>query len=171
MRGVHFQPVSYFGRCELPEPETRLTIPSVLREIEAQTGGLMSRADFGGGGAESPWCSFHASYRDCPAAGSRPCRGGRAPAAAKGPARPGTSCRTLGLGSQPREDEDGFDRFMREAAENSFTVSGMAFMDADSLDLDRLRRCYICEADAERGMVPFCAYNLTASDGRSLYRK
>ena len=54
---------------------------------------------------------------------------------------------------------------------NTFTVSGMAFMDADSLDLERLRRCYICEADAERGMVPFCAYNLTARDGRALYRK
>ena len=47
----------------------------------------------------------------------------------------------------------------------------MAFMDADSLDLERLRRCYIFEADAERGMVPFCAYNLTARDGRALYRK
>ena len=60
---------------------------------------------------------------------------------------------------------------LREALENAFTVSGMAFMDADSLDLERLRRCYICEADAERGMVPFCAYNLTARDGRALYRK
>ena len=28
VRGVHFQPVSYFGRCELKEPETRLTIPA-----------------------------------------------------------------------------------------------------------------------------------------------
>ena len=55
--------------------------------------------------------------------------------------------------------------------ESSFTVSGMAFMDADSLELDRLRRCYISEADAGRGMVPFCAYNLTSRDGRALYRK
>ena len=69
VRGVHFQPVSYFGRCELPEPETRLTIPRVIREIEAQTGGAMKFADFGGGGAESPWCSFHASYRKLPGGG------------------------------------------------------------------------------------------------------
>ncbi len=60
---------------------------------------------------------------------------------------------------------------MREAVENTFTVSGMAFMDADSLELDRLRRCHISEADACRGMVPFCAYNLTARDGRALYRR
>lgn len=172
VRGVHFQPVSYFGRCELPEPETRLTIPRVIREIEAQTGGAMKFADFGGGGAESPWCSFHASYRKLP--------DGRLKAL---PRRESTCCCKKsseardfvaghwGAEAKPAADEDGFDRFMREAVENTFTVSGMAFMDADSLELDRLRRCYISEADAERGMVPFCAYNLTARDGRALYRK
>ena len=41
----------------------------------------------------------------------------------------------------------------------------------DERDLERLRRCYINEADAEYGMVPFCAYNLTARDGRALYRR
>ncbi len=172
VRGVHFQPVSYFGRCELPEPETRLTIPRVLREIERQTGGLMSIADFGGGGAESPWCSFHASYQKLPGGGLKalPRRESACCCKKSSEARDFVADR-WSLSAQPSENEDGFDRFLREAAENSFTVSGMAFMDAYSLDLDRLRRCYICEADSERGMVPFCAYNLTASDGRSLYRK
>lgn len=172
IRGVHFQPVSYFGRCELPEPETRLTIPRVIREIEAQTGGAMRFADFGGGGAESPWCSFHASYRKLPGGGLKalPRRESACCCKKSSEARDFVAGR-WGFGSEPRENEDGFDRFMREAVENTFTVSGMAFMDADSLELDRLRRCYISEADAERGMVPFCAYNLTARDGRALYRK
>lgn len=172
VRGVHFQPVSYFGRCEFPEPETRLTIPRVIREIEAQTGGAMKFADFGGGGAESPWCSFHASYRKLPDGRLKalPRRESACCCKKSSEARDFVADR-WGLGSAVREDEDGFDRFMREAVENTFTVSGMAFMDADSLELDRLRRCYISEADAERGMVPFCAYNLTARDGRALYRK
>ena len=172
VRGVHFQPVSYFGRCELPEPETRLTIPRVIREIEAQTGGAMKFADFGGGGAESPWCSFHASYRKLPDGRLKalPRRESACCCKKSSEARDFVADR-WGLGSAVREDEDGFDRFMREAVENTFTVSGMAFMDADSLELDRLRRCYISEAEAERGMVPFCAYNLTARDGRALYRK
>ena len=172
VRGVHFQPVSYFGRCELPEPDTRLTIPRVIREIEAQTGGAMKFADFGGGGAESPWCSFHASYRKLPDGGLKalPRRESACCCKKSSEARDFVADR-WGLGSAVREDEDGFDRFMREAVENTFTVSGMAFMDADSLELDRLRRCYISEAEAERGMVPFCAYNLTARDGRALYRK
>lgn len=172
VRGVHFQPVSYFGRCELKEPETRLTIPRILREIEAQTDGAMKEADFAGGGAESAYCSFHASYKRLP--------GGALQAL---PRRRSHCCGTKSCdardfvagrwGAQEHADagEDAFDRFLREANERVFTVSGMAFQDAYNLDLKRLRRCYINEADPERGMVPFCAYNLTSLDGKYLYRR
>lgn len=172
VRGVHFQPVSYFGRCELKEPETRLTIPRILREIEAQTDGAMKEADFAGGGAESAYCSFHASYKRLP--------GGALQAL---PRRRSHCCCTKSCdardfvagrwGAQEHADagEDAFDRFLREANEMVFTVSGMAFQDAYNLDLKRLRRCYINEADPERGMVPFCAYNLTSRDGKYLYRR
>jgi hypothetical protein len=46
----------------LEAPEVRLTIPAVLRRIDEQMDGIMKITDFGGGGAESPYCSFHASY-------------------------------------------------------------------------------------------------------------
>jgi uncharacterized radical SAM superfamily Fe-S cluster-containing enzyme len=46
----------------------------------------------------------------------------------------------------------------------------MVFQDAWNLDLDRLRRCHICEVDSRYGMVPFCAYNLTNQNGEALYR-
>jgi len=68
VRGVHFQPISYFGRypannCFSPDSEAaRITIPDVLRAIESQTGGRMKASDFIPGGAENPYCSFHASY-------------------------------------------------------------------------------------------------------------
>ncbi|HIS66430.1 MAG TPA: radical SAM protein [Candidatus Scatomorpha merdipullorum] len=169
VRGVHFQPISYFGRCALPAPERRLTIPRVLREIEAQTEGLMRRADFAGGGAESPYCSFHASWRVNPD-GSLRALGRRASCCRSADARDFVAGR-WGAQAAPDAGEDGFDRFLREAAESVFTVSGMVFQDADTLDLERLRRCHICEADPGRGMVPFCAYNLTARDGRALYRR
>ena len=164
--------MSYFGRCELKEPETRLTIPRILREIEAQTDGAMKEADFAGGGAESAYCSFHASYKRLP--------GGALQAL---PRRRSHCCCTKSCdardfvagrwGAQEHADagEDAFDRFLREANERVFTVSGMTFQDAYNLDLKRLRRCYINEADPERGMVPFCAYNLTSLDGKYLYRR
>ena len=62
VRGVHIQPMTFLGRNSMDPNEGRLTIPAVLRLIEAQTNGLMKAGDFSGGGAESPYCSFHASY-------------------------------------------------------------------------------------------------------------
>ena len=67
-------------------------------------------------------------------------------------------------------DASSLDAVLRQTVENTFTVSGMVFQDAYNLDLARLRRCYICEVDTERGMVPFCAYNLTDINGKALYR-
>ena len=69
------------------------------------------------------------------------------------------------------EATSSLDEFLQQVVENTFTVSGMVFQDAYNLDLDRLRRCYICEVDTDRGMIPFCAYNLTDNPGRALYRK
>ena len=62
------------------------------------------------------------------------------------------------------------DSFLKQVRSRTFTVSGMVFQDAWNLDLDRLRRCHICEVDSRYGMVPFCAYNLTNQNGEALYR-
>jgi hypothetical protein len=62
IRGVHFQPISYFGRCPLERPEKPITIPRMLKMMEEQTDGLFPARAFGGGSAENPYCSFHASF-------------------------------------------------------------------------------------------------------------
>ena len=41
VRGVHFQPISYFGRCSQQRPQAPITIPKMLKLIEEQTDGLM----------------------------------------------------------------------------------------------------------------------------------
>ena len=171
VRGVHIQPISYFGRCALPEPERRLTIPRVLREIERQTGGLMRVSDFGGGGAESAYCSFHASYRRARDGSIKALPRRRGGCCVKSSEARDFVAGHWGAREEPDTEPDGFDKFLAEARDNTFTVSGMLFQDAMNLDLERLRRCHICEADLEYGMVPFCAYNLTDTSGRALYRR
>ena len=172
VRGVHIQPISYFGRCGLPQPGRRLTIPRVLREIERQTEGAMRASDFAGGGAESAYCSFHAAYRRLPDGSLRalPRRRSQCCCVKSADAQAFVADR-WGAHDPSGGQADAFDEFLAQARENSFTVSGMVFQDAMTLDLERLRRCYICEADPERGLVPFCAYNLTDSAGRALYRR
>ena len=44
----------------------------------------------------------------------------------------------------------------------------MAFQDAWSIDLARLRRCYVHVLAGGDRLVPFCAFNLTGADGRVL---
>ncbi|MGE4293900.1 MAG: radical SAM protein, partial [Desulfovibrio sp.] len=70
--------------------------------------------------------------------------------------------------------QDDLDRFLARAATHILAVSGMAFQDAWTLDLERLRGCCIHEAvlgaDQSVRLIPFCAYNLTAADGTPLYR-
>jgi len=179
VRGVHFQPLSYFGRCALKRAERPVTIPRMLRLIEKQTEGMMKYADFCGGGAESPYCSFHASYMR------------RGDGSLRLLGRRGGSCCTAsddsrssvaGQWSWAEGDTEAaqkksgaetasLDEFLEYARRNTFAVSGMVFQDAYDLDLERLMRCHICEVDPRHGMVPFCAYNLTDPEGLALYRE
>lgn len=175
VRGVHIQPISYFGRCALEAPEIRLTIPAVLRRIEEQMGGVMKAADFGGGGAESPYCSFHASYlrKSDGSLKALPRRRNQCCCVRSSDARDFVSQQWSGkaAGCDGDSDTASLDAFLQQTVESTFTVSGMVFQDAYNLDLDRLRRCYICEVDTQKGMIPFCAYNLTDINGKALYRK
>ncbi len=175
VRGVHIQPISYFGRYGLDAPQVRLTIPAVLRRIEEQTAGVMKVTDFGGGGAESPYCSFHASFlrKEDGTLKALPRRRSQCCCVKSSEARDFVSQQWSGraAGCDGDESTSALDEFLQKTVEATFTVSGMVFQDAWNLDLDRLRRCYICEVDSGKGMVPFCAYNLTDVKGRSLYRK
>ena len=175
IRGVHIQPISYFGRCGLEAPAMRLTIPKMLRLMEEQTGGMLRQCDFGGGGAENPYCSFHASYIKKPDGELKalPRRRSQCCCVKSSEARDFVSQQWSGKADCCDGDADtsALDEFLQQIVESTFTVSGMLFQDAWNLDLDRLKRCYICEVDTDKGMVPFCAYNLTDINGRALYRR
>lgn len=181
VRGVHFQPLSYFGRCSMDALGDRITIPRMLRLIEEQMEGNMAAEDFGGGGAENPYCSFHASYMkkdDGTLKALKKKSSGCCCGTSSDDSREFVANQWSGDGKNINAEADSefsdtssLDAFLEKARLSTFSVSGMIFQDAYNFDVDRLRRCYICEVDAEYGMVPFCAYNLTNSRGEYLYRK
>lgn len=171
VRGVHIQPISYFGRCALPEPERRLTIPRRPAGDRAPDGRADARYRLRRRrGGEL----LLLLPRQLPPPGRRLAEGPPPPTRGmllrQERGRPRLRRRPLGRAGGRRR-RDGFDEFLAEARASTFTVSGMVFQDAMNLDLERLRRCHICEADLEYGMVPFCAYNLTDTAGRALYRR
>jgi uncharacterized radical SAM superfamily Fe-S cluster-containing enzyme len=63
VRGVHFQPVSYFGRFPgRPTDLDRITLPEVMTGIEAQTRGAVRVEHFRAPSAENAHCSFQGSF-------------------------------------------------------------------------------------------------------------
>jgi hypothetical protein len=179
VRGIHFQPVSYFGRYPKPPSNAdRLTLPEIMRALEEQTQGLVSSRDFQPPGCEHALCSFHAAY--LVDEGSNLQRLGQgccqcSPQEAAAGARQSVRMTAQRWNSPDPEDpslplEDGLDRFLATARQQTFTISAMAFQDAWTLDLERLRGCCIHVLAADGRLVPFCAYNLTAVSGRPLYR-
>jgi uncharacterized radical SAM superfamily Fe-S cluster-containing enzyme len=171
VRGVHFQPISYFGRypgAPLSDME-RVTIPDMLRLIEAQTEGRMRASDFKPGGAESSYCSFSGSFLlaadgRLSVLGKKTCCCGSAKKSREYVAR---RWRAAGRGAGPDSSfEDSLDRIKRY----TLAVSAMFFQDAWNLDLDRLKYCYIHVLSPDRRLIPFCAYNLTDRGGNALYR-
>ena len=291
VRCVHFQPVSYFGRCGLEHGDQRITIPDMLNYMEEQTQGKMKRKDFVGGGAENSYCSFHANFMLMPDGEVRALKSDKdspesttikksrefvakhwsaAPKVASGlfssqegfggiqtgfpsmpkpkkvesctcgmpshtetkvesctcgmpshtaekgkegfvkgfgdfngiqsgfPSMPKPkkveSC-TCGMPSHTEEktetcscqskakekeevkcscdtpqEESLFDVFLDRVENYTLAVSGMLFQDAWNFDLDRVRRCKLCEFSPNKKIVPFCAYNLSSISGETLHR-
>ncbi len=184
-RGVHFQPVSYFGRYpNTPSDEDRITTPEILREIEKQTGGRMKASNFKPPGCENAYCSFHGNFVVMPDGNYHswthhdPARCScKAERAEEGAAKargfvtqfwsppPGTVMQKLkgpSLGD--------WETLIERTRTHSLCISGMAFQDAWNLDLERLRDCCIHVVHPDGRIIPFCAFNLTNRAGDSFYR-
>jgi len=170
VRGVHFQPVSYFGRYpHPPKDEQRYTLADLLAAIPEQTAGLIPLANIVPSHCDHPLCGFHASFITEPTGGltaiTRPeacCCSSRTTAEQN---REYIGRRWQRGTAEPEPAKDGFDRFLRQSRERAFTLTAMAFQDAWNLDIERLRRCSL-HVYRKGQTVPFCANYLTLS-GRS----
>lgn len=182
VRGVHFQPVSYFGRYPSPPADKdRITLPELLRAIEEQTSGRIKTKDFAPSACDHPRCGFHGDFVVLPkgqllklTAKSKksPCCNSDLPSRSGGKPlddahlknrtfvsrrwkRPGED-----IPERPDADYADMDTFLSRIKSHGFTVSAMVFQDAWTLDLERLRSCSLHVVSGAR-VVPFCANYLT----------
>lgn len=188
VRGVHFQPVSYFGRYPAPmgapADADRITIPEIMRAIEDQTHGRIKVENFTTSGCEHALCSLHANFVVMPNGTLRPWTQQANTSCCKPqPAEVGatktrnfvatywsSTADVVSLDAIGTSSFGEWDVFLSRTKTHTFCISGMAFQDAWSLDLDRLRDCCIHTVSPDGRIIPFCAYNLTDRNGRSLYR-
>jgi hypothetical protein len=73
--------------------------------------------------------------------------------------------------SKETPDPGSLDELLERIKYYTLAVSCMAFMDAWTFDVDRARDCYIQVVSRDKKIIPFCVYNLTDSQGKSIYRK
>ncbi len=181
VRGVHFQPLSFFGRYPTGFTIDHVTLPEIMTDLQKQSAGILQAADFNPPGCEHALCSFSAKY--LVNADGKPMRLGQGnscncqPTLAEEGARQSidATARQWGPVTLPsaavNHQPDDLDDFLARARTHTFSISAMAFQDVWNLNLERLRGCCIHVAPSGGGLVPFCAYNLTAMDGCSLYRR
>ncbi|MDR0549502.1 MAG: radical SAM protein [Deltaproteobacteria bacterium] len=62
------------------------------------------------------------------------------------------------------------DDFLAQATRETFSVTGMVFQDRHNMDLARLKGCCVHIYQEPQRLIPFCAMNLTAANGRGPYR-
>ena len=197
VRGVHFQPVSYFGRFpEAPADQDRLTLPELLQLISAQSGGAITPDHFAPPACEHALCSFHGNFLIKESGHLLPlgnpqttcCSTGEGPAiipsALEGreksvaftarqwslPSLPMASVRSTAEDEKTAQPQDDLDLFLARARTHTFSISAMAFQDVWNLDLERLQGCCIHVISPAGNLIPFCAYNLTSNMGTPLYR-
>ncbi|HJD96607.1 radical SAM (seleno)protein TrsS [Mailhella massiliensis] len=186
VRGLHFQPVSSFGRFPWDMAEApRITLPELMLALEKQSGGLVRTSHFHAPSCEHPLCSFSAVYARAGDAlegplGAACCSGGTDLVRGSRVLDNAETSRvsrafTAAHWSSPQEENtslnDAFSRFLASSgAERRFTLSAMAFQDALSVDIERVRGCCIHVVSHDGRLIPFCLHNLTSLDNVPLYR-
>ena len=182
VRGVHFQPLSAFGRCPWrSDAAPRVTLPEIARALAEQSQGMIRWTDFHPPGCENALCSFSAVYRrvgeglELVEGAPASCDCGGTPSAAEGARKAKAFAVRHWTAPHPSPSDmaegDDFDRFLASAGiHQRFTLSCMAFQDAMTLDLERVKGCCIHVVNPGGLLIPFCLYNLTSFDGTALYR-
>ena len=167
VRGVHFQPVSYFGRYPgRPEAEDRYTLDSLMADLSEQAG--IPIESFMPSRCDHPLCGFHASFLVEKDGSLRPLSSITHSSRRRGCEKDNRDYVARHWRRAPEEprpesaSSDGmdFDAFLYRLRHESLTLSAMAFQDAMNLNVERLHRCSLHVYDKGR-IKPFCAKYLT----------
>jgi hypothetical protein len=193
VKGVHFQPVSYFGRYpESPSDKDRITTPDVLRALEVQTEGEIRAENFLPRRRQDAHCGFSGFFvlqednrlkattifkPEKPA--SADCNAISGVGASK--ETPSEHVRKFidkksrfiePLPAAPAkcacESQGSLTNIFERARVHYLSISGMPFQDVWTVDLERLRGCCIHVVTPDKRLIPFCAYYLTDMSGNRL---
>ncbi|MCL2785777.1 MAG: radical SAM protein [Methanomassiliicoccaceae archaeon] len=181
VKGVHFQPITYFGRYpKEPEDKDRVTLPDLAKEIERQTMGMLKADNFLPTSCSNVHCDMKSLSIVMDDGSLFPLT-----TMALGP-----PTKTDDIADKTRTEVSKFWRFIEDSMDGpsdagdsswrSFvsrakthylTVSAMAFQDVWTGETERWERCCIHMVTPDGRLIPFCLFNCTATDGTTMYRR
>ncbi len=193
VKGVHFQPVSYFGRYPTtPSDNERITTPDVLRALEEQTAGEVKAENFLPRRRQDAHCGFSGFFvlqEDARL---------KATTLFKPDQQNSAACNDISGFVPPRQTpsehvrnfidkksrfieplpiarkdcgcdpESSLPNIFERARVHYLSISGMPFQDVWTVDLERLKGCCIHVVTPDKRLIPFCAYYLTDRAGQRL---
>ncbi len=181
VKGVHFQPVSYFGRY--PDDDGRkqwghMNLADVMRELEAQTGGELKMMDFVPRKKYDAHCAFSSAYYLDESGALRAITSNSQNVSvpedtdfsAKTNAFTNKFWRMPGDRKEPLAQKEDMRAFMKRLRDYTLSVSGMGFQDVYNIDMGRLRGCCVHIITEEEKAIPLCAFHLTSESGERLYK-
>ena len=182
IKGVHFQPLSYFGRYPIvPQDENRTVLPDLLVEIEKQTKGQLRVDNFIPTSCTNVHCdikSMSVVLED----------GSLFPLTHRSMGPPKDTCCIASktrqevsdlwrfvdesMDSDNKKDPEpgSWDEFIQRAKSNYLTISSMPFQDVWNVETERLRGCCIHTITPDGRLIPFCLFNINSVHGQTLYR-
>ena len=181
VKGVHFQPITYFGRYPVdPTDDNRVLLPDLAMEIEKQTKGMLRRDNFMPTSCANVHCDMKSLSIVMPDGSLFPLT-----TMALGPPTKTDSVadKTRGeisslwkfiegtMDGDAETDDGSWKSFVSRAKTHYLTVSAMAFQDVWTGESERWERCCIHVVTPDGKLIPFCLFNTTARDGTTLHRK
>lgn len=181
VKGIHFQPVSYFGRY--PDRDGRqqwghMNLADITRELERQTCGELKNRDMVPRKKYDAHCAFSSAYVLDPEGHLRAITSNRqnksVPSStdfsAKTNAFTNKFWRQPDRSREPSAKKEDMRAFMRRLRDYTLTISGMGFQDVFNIDLGRLKGCCVHIITDDCKAVPLCAFHLTNISGERLYQ-
>ena len=168
VKGIHFQPVSYFGRYpDAPQNSDRYTLDRLMADLNEQSG--IPIESFMPSRCDHPLCGFHADLIVGQDGSLRPLTSITRSSHSRGCAKDNREYvarhwRSSGDAPAPEtefSDEMDFDTFLYYMRHRTLAISAMAFQDSMNLNIERLHSCSLHVYDHGK-IRPFCANYLTS---------
>jgi len=173
VRGIHFQPVSYFGRFpHQPLDTDRITIPQLIGKLVIQSEDKLKTNQFVPLQTGHPVCSFHGNFLimedgSLISLDSDPKKCGcgyneDSIERARNYIAKKWTYKFQRIAETVSKDYDysSWDHLLAKINSHGFSITAMAFQDAWNLDLERLQKCRVQVAVKGNKLIPFCAYNI-----------